>query len=131
MEPNPNQIVKRVWDAINILIHILLLSIFSYCFGYPMVRDYIHSSTVFTEKTIKYNDLPGITFVNLIAGTSALNHGWKLVNFDVGNETFILEDVCNKVYPNFTSTYKEYVNCINEQAFGADDLILSWNNGER
>ena len=126
-----HQIARRVWDAIDIFIHILLLSIFVYCFGYPMVRDYIHSSTVFTEKTIKFNDLPGITFVNLIAGTSALNHGWKLVNFDVGNETFILEDVCNKVYPNFTSTYKEYVNCINEQAFGADDLILSWNNGER
>ena len=131
MEPNPNKIVKRVWDAINIFIHLLLLSIFSYCFGYPMVRDYIHSSTVFTEKTIKYNDLPGITFVNLIAGTSALNHGWKLENFDVGNETFILGDVCSKAYPKFTSTYIEYVKCIDEQAFGVDDLILSWNNGER
>ena len=96
-----------------------------------MVRDYIHSNTVFTEKTIKYKDLPGITFVNLIAGTSALNHGWKLENFDVGNETFILEDVCSKAYPKFTSTYREYVNCIDEQAFGVDDLILSWNNGER
>ena len=96
-----------------------------------MVRDYIQSSTVFTEKTIKYNDLPGITFVNLIGGTSAFNHGWKLENFDVVNERFIVEEVCNKVYPNFTSAYEKYVNCIDEQAFSVDDLIVSWNNGER
>ena len=115
MEPNPNQIVKRVWDAINIFIHLLLLSIFSYCFGYPMVRDYIHSSTVFTEKTIKYNDLPGITFVNLIAGSSAWNHGWKLENLDA--EKPILEEVCTK-YPNFTSTYREYVKCIDASRAG-------------
>ena len=93
-----------------------------------MVRDYIHSSTVFTEKTIKYNDLPGITFVNLIAGSSAWNHGWKLENLDA--EKPILEEVCTK-YSNFTSTYTEYVNCIDEQAFNADDLILSWYNGIR
>ena len=123
-----HQIARRVWNAINLFIHLILLSIFVYCFGYSMVRDYIHSSTVFTEKTIKYNDLPGITFVNLIAGSSAWNHGWKLVNLDA--EKPILEEVCTK-YSNFTSTYTEYVNCIDEQAFNADDLILSWYNGIR
>ena len=124
------QIVRRVWDAIDVFIHILLLSIFVYCFGYSMVRDYIHSSTVFTEKTIKYNDLPGITLVNLIAGSSAWNHGWKLGNLDAVDVKSILEDVCSK-YPNFTSTYREYVKCIDEQTFSADDLILSWYNGTR
>ena len=123
-----HQIARRVWDAIDIFIHILLLSIFVYCFGYSMVSDYIQSSTVFTEKTIKYKDLPGITLANLIAGSTAWNHGWKLENLDA--EKPILEEVCTK-FPNFTSTYREYVKCIDEQTFNAHDLILSWDNGIR
>ena len=96
-----------------------------------MVRDYIHFSTVFTEKTMKYKDLPGISFVNLVAGPSAMNHGWRLKNLEYVDEKSILKNVCSEFYPNFTFSYKEYINCIDEQAFSADDLILSWNNGER
>ena len=123
--------VKRAFVTIDVLIHILLLLIFVCYFGYPMVRDYIHFSTVFTEKTMKYKDLPGISFVNLVAGPSALNHGWSLKNLEYVDEKSILKNVCSEFYPNFTSSYKEYINCIDEQAFSADDLILSWNNGER
>ena len=95
-----------------------------------MVRDYINFSTVLTEETKNYTDLPGISFVNLVAGSSAFNHGWKL-DLPVTDEKFILKDVCPKYYSNFTSTYREYINCVDEQALSADDLILSWNNGKR
>ena len=131
MQPSNNQIIRRVCATVDVFIYILLLSIFVSFFGYPMVRDYISYSTVFTEETIMYNNLPGISFVNLVAGSSTFNHGWKLNNLEVADENFIAKDICPKFYSNFTSTYREYINCIDEQAFSADDLLLSWNNGER
>ena len=131
MKPDYHPTVRRAFVTIDVCIYILLLIIFARYFGYPMVRDYIHFSTVYTEKTMKYNDLPGISFVNLVAGQKALNHGWRLENLNYVDEKSILKNVCSEFYPNFSATYREYINCIDEQAFSADDLILSWNNGER
>ena len=131
MKPSKNCKYK-LFETVDVFIYILLMSIFIGCFCYPMVRDYLNFSTVFTDETIKYNDLPGISFVNLIAGSSTLNHGWRLNNNHiVVDEKSFLKDACTSFYPNFTSAYREYVNCINEQAFRPDDLIVSWNNGDR
>ena len=130
MQPSNIKIIRSVCYTVDIFIYILLFSIFICFFGYPMVRDYINFSTVLTEETKNYTDLPGISFVNLVAGSSAFNHGWKL-DLPVTDEKFILKDVCPKYYSNFTSTYREYINCVDEQALSADDLILSWNNGKR
>ena len=126
-----NNSKRRVFETIDVFIHILLVSIFVGCFGYPMVRDYVNFSTVFSEETVNYNDLPEISFVNLIAGSSTMNHGWSIENLNVTDEDSFLKDVCTSLYPNFSSTYREYIDCIDEQTFSADDLIVSWYNGER
>ena len=80
-------------------------------------------------------------FLTLNMQTAMFNsdRGWNfsskhfepLKNLEYVDEKSILKSVCSEFYPNFTSSYKEYVNCIDEQAFSADDLIHSWNNGER
>ena len=126
-----NITVKGFFVLMDISIHLLLLFIFVCWFGTPIISDFTNYSTVFTEETIKYNGLPGISFVSLIAGSSVLNHGWNVDGNLHVNEMTILTDVCRRAYSNFTSTYREFVDCIDEQSFSVDELIPSWNNGKR
>ena len=58
-----NITVKGFFVLMDISIHLLLLFIFVCWFGTPIISDFTNYSTVFTEETIKFNGLPGISFV--------------------------------------------------------------------